>query len=360
MNGLVLSGGGARAAYQVGALKALYESLPEAEQDFQLIFGSSIGAVNGALVAAGLRKGSKEAVQALEEVWRERTFSNSFAGTLSMAFMRSIRMGFLQYLKPGAGPTSTAIFDPSPLSQRIDELLYDFGGASVDQHPAGLSAVGVMATEEGASRKSVLIVNSSTPVSDVNLEGSRFGIHTVNHLSASHLLASAALPFVLPPVKLDTEEKNILLVDGGIANNLPVDPAVRFGAKNVVLIDTSGKKWWHDFHNRPYYTAETWAIDPTPGANCLVPSEFMEIVSPSSFGKILKNSIGSTTREFIRALGPVWPVYQFLNKKMGEECALETISYAVLYKPYIAALIELGYDETKRSYADCGSSSVGR
>ena len=131
MNGLVLSGGGARAAYQVGALKALYESLPENEREFQLIFGSSIGAVNGALVAAGLRKGPNQAIEALEDVWRERTFSNSFAGTLSMAFMRSLRVGFLQYLRPGPGPTSTAIFDPSPLSQRIDELLYEFGGASI-------------------------------------------------------------------------------------------------------------------------------------------------------------------------------------------------------------------------------------
>ncbi len=353
MNGLVLSGGGARAAYQIGALKALFQLLPDEEKDFKLIFGSSIGAVNGALIAAGLRKSPEEAIASIEELWRERTFSNSFAGTFSMAFVRSLRVGFLQYLRPGPGPTSTAIFDPSPLSRRIDELLYDFGGASVDSHPTGLASLGVMATEEGFTRKSVLIVNSTLPDSEVNLDGSRFNIHRVNHLSAAHLLASAALPFVLPPVKLDTDEKNIVLVDGGIANNLPVDPAVRFGAKRVILIDTSGKKWWHDFHGRPYYTAESWAIDPTPGSSCALPNDFMEIVSPNSFGKILKNSIGSSTKDFMRALGPIWPVYRFLNNRMGEECALETISYTVLHKPYIAALIDLGFEETKRSYEAC-------
>ena len=346
MKGLVLSGGGARAAYQIGVLKALYSVKEKGQPQFQLIFGSSIGAVNGVLLAAGLRTDPMSALSVIEQIWLERTFSNSFSGTLSMTFLRSLRVGFLQYLQPGPGPTATAIFDPSPLSRLIDETMFKFGGANVLDHPSGIEAIAVTATEEGLERKSVLLANYKTAPDPELMRGSRFRVHEVNNFAASHVLASAALPYVLPPVELDIDKATVNLVDGGIANNLPVDPCVRFGASEVTLIDTSGKKWWHDYYGRPYYTAEAWAIDSPVGSSCLLPTKFRELTSNKSFGAVLIDSIGNSPRDVIRALGPIWPVYQYLTRTMGRELGLEVVSYAVIYPPYIRALIDLGYTET--------------
>lgn len=346
MKGLVLSGGGVRAAYQVGVLKALIETSSPEERDFQILFGSSIGAVNTVLYAAGLRKSPEDAIEIMESLWRERTLANSFAGNISMAFLRSIKVAFLQCLQPGPAPTSTSIFNPTPLSQTIDETLFSLGGASIDNHPANLKAIGVTATAEGESRRSVLLANYLNEPTDEMAKGMRFEIHKVNHFSSSHILASAALPFVLPPVKIDIEDTSLELIDGGIANNLPVDPAVRFGAEDVILVDTSGKKWWHDFHERPYDTQETWAIESSIGSSCIRPQKFKEILSPVSFGSVLKDCMGSSTKDLIQALGPMLPVYKVLKTSMGEELALEAVSYTTLYKPYIEKLLDLGYKET--------------
>ena len=348
MNGLVLSGGGARAAYQVGALKAIAEHYPQFDDELEVIMGSSLGAINGVLVAAGLRAGYQQATNALLELWNTRTFENTFGGSISLTLMRSLKVGFLQYLYPGPRTTSTAIFDPTPLRQDIDEILFSFGGASVENHPRNLKAVGVMATKDGGGeREGLLIVNSKEHLCAKSQEGISFSIHYVNHLSSSHAFASAALPFVMPPVQLDLEHKTVNLVDGGIADNVPIDPAIRFGADKIFLVDTSGKKWWHDYYDRPYDTAEPWSLDSPAGSFCPTPKCVVEICSKQSFGKILKDSTQSSTREFIRALGPVWPIYQVLYRTMGEEVAFEILSYAVVHKSYLSALIDLGYCETQ-------------
>src|SRR5262245_39567198 len=91
--GLVLSGGGARAAYQVGALKALVKFFEgPTREKITVITGSSIGAINGLCVASCLKTGLGHAVSQLEEMWRIRNFRNTFEGTPSQAFIRAIKM----------------------------------------------------------------------------------------------------------------------------------------------------------------------------------------------------------------------------------------------------------------------------
>ncbi len=356
--GLVLSGGGSRAAYQAGALKALEESFPEGRFPFSVIVGSSIGAVNGVLFSAALRRSYKDAVETVVELWRERTFENTFGGPLTLTLLRSIRVGFLQYLSPGPKPTTLSIFDPAPLRRRMDETLFEFGGAQVQDHHPDLSAIGVMTTREGDERKGLLLVNARREISPKMLKGISFGIHYVNHLSSSHAFASAALPSVLPPVEIRAESGDVRLVDGGISDNIPVDPAVRFGATDITIIDTSGKKWWCDRYNKPHYSRDPWELPVPPGTYCLQPKSFREFIPSCGLGKVLKESLGSSTKDYIRAFGPTWPIYRLLRNQMGEELALETMSYAVIHPPYLEALVELGYGDTKRAlWATEGLSS---
>lgn len=345
---LVLSGGGTRAAYQVGALKALYEYYDN-HLPYEIIIGSSMGAVNGVILSAALRGGSESAINVLEKVWLERTFENTFGGSLSFTLLRSIRIAFMQYLSPGPNSTSASIFDPTPLRQRIDEILFDFGGASVDEHPMNLRTVGVMTTMDGDTRKGLLIANVDQRAKEqLLMQGAQFDVHEVNHLSSSHAFASAALPAVLPPVELTLDEKKVKLVDGGISDNIPVDAAVRYGANHVTLLDTSGKRWWHDHYERPYDTAEPWEPQAEEGAFCLTPLFLKEICNQAAFGPILKDSLGTSTKDNIRALGPTWPIYKLIEKKMGETVALEIMTYAVIHPPYIKALLDLGYNEARQ------------
>ena len=63
-------------------------------------------------------------------------------------------------------------------------------------------------------------------------------------------------------------------------------------------------------------------------------------------GELLKNAVDGSTRKFIAAVGPTWPIFAILKNKLGEEAAYETLSYVALDQDYIRALIERGYNDT--------------
>jgi NTE family protein len=212
--GLVLSGGGSRAAYQVGAIKALAPYLIRDHQALTAVVGSSIGAINGLIIAACIKEGFAKTIEELESLWRERTFRNTFRGSPSMAFLRAIKMAVLQYLSPGPNKTSSAIFDPTPLMQRIDRVLDERGGLTPDTREPSLFAVGVMTTIEGAQRRPLLFLSCHQELDPSALQGASFDIFYTKSLSAKHGFASAALPSVLPPVELDLDGNKVRLVDG--------------------------------------------------------------------------------------------------------------------------------------------------
>ncbi|MBX7143790.1 MAG: patatin-like phospholipase family protein [Oligoflexia bacterium] len=344
--GIVLSGGGARAAYQVGALRALMPFLAKSSDPISVIIGSSIGAINGLVLAACIKEGLPTAVEQLDAMWRERTFRNTFAGSPSGAFFRAVKMAFLQYLAPGPHPTGAAIFDPTPLMQRVDRVIQEFGGLSPDQRDAKVRAVAVMTTMEGKERKPLIFMSSHKKLEQHIMEGASFDICYVDSLHAKHGFASAALPSVLPPVELDTDHGKVRFVDGGISQNVPVDPAVRMGAERVVILDISGRHWWLDRYGEAHDTRPTWEVPAGEKTFCLRPPDTFVVRNMKAFGPILKEAVKESSGKFINAVGPVWPVFTLLKKKLGEEVAYEVMSYVALDADYLGAIIELGYNET--------------
>jgi predicted acylesterase/phospholipase RssA len=165
-------------------------------------------------------------------------------------------------------------------------------------------------------------------------------------MSAKHGLASAALPSVLPPVELDVEGGKVKLVDGGISINIPVDPAVRLGASRVIILDISGRQWWLEHYGEPLDTRPTWEVPSGVETFCLRPPDTFVAKNKKALGPLLKMSVAGSTREFIRALGPTWPIFTVLKKRMGEELAYEVMSYVALHPDYVQALIEQGYNDT--------------
>ena len=344
--GVVLSGGGSRAAYQVGALKALYPYLERDSDQITTIMGSSIGAINGLLLGACLKHGMSEAVHQLELLWRERTFKNTFSGTPSQAFFRAIKMAMWQYMSPGPKPTSDSIFDPTPLMKRVDSVLMEYGGLEPDERAPFLESVGVMTTLEGQERKPLLFLSSHREVDENILRGASFDVYYVEKLTAKHGFASAALPSVLPPVELDTAHGKVRLVDGGISQNVPVDPAVRVGAERVVIVDISGRSWWLDHYGEAHDTRPDWEVPADFETFCLRPPDTFVVKNQKPFGPLLKEAVASSTKKFISAVGPTWPVFKLLKAKMGEDLAYEVMTYVALDPDYLNGLIERGYNET--------------
>lgn len=350
--GVVLSGGGSRAAYQVGALKALIPYLKQESNPINIINGSSIGAINGLLLAACLKNGIETSVDQLENLWRERNFKNTFLGSPSGAFFRAIKMAVLQYMAPGPNPTNDSIFDPTPLMKRVDEVIESHGGLSIEDRAPFLESVAVMTTVEGEQRRPLLFLCSQNEVAPEALTGASFEVCYFKTLTAKHGFASAALPSVLPPVEIDTEHGRVQLVDGGISQNVPIDPTVRLGAERIIAIDISGRDWWLDRYGESHDTRPDWEIPAAADTFCMRPPETFYTRPQKPLGPLLRECVAGSRRKFISAVGPVWPVFSLLKNKLGEEVAYETMTYVALDEDYLAGLIERGYNETQTMLKD--------
>jgi len=344
--GIVLSGGGVRAAYQAGALKALGQVISKDLDRTSIILGSSIGAVNGLVVAAGLKTNFQHSTLMLEELWRERTFSNTFSGTRTRAFLRAIRIAAQQYLAPGPHGSKVALFDPEPLREKLDAALQSNGGLTPEGRAPTLKSVGVMTTLEGDTRKPLLFLSSHQEIPREQMHGATFDICYVHELTAKHGFASAALPSILPPVEIDTERGRVSLVDGGISQNVPADPAARLGAHRIIIIDISGRSWWFDRYGEPHDTRPKWEVPAESDTFCFRPPQTLTIRPASALGPLLKASVGNSHRKFMDACGALWPLFTLVKAKLGEDLAYEVMSYGALDPDYMNALMEQGYHDT--------------
>jgi predicted acylesterase/phospholipase RssA len=305
-----------------------------------------MGAINGIAFSASYIERMDDAVIAVESIWNERTFKNTFSGSIPRSFLKAIQITVLRYNTPGPYATSVSVFDPAPLREKIDSVITQCRRLG----PSKIDTTALIATIEGTSRKPLLLASSHNKIPDSVVKGASFELMQVDKLSAAHGLGSAALPSVLPAVDLDLDERSVRLVDGGICDNHPVDPTVRLGANTVILIDSSGRKWWHDHYDEPHDTKPSWEVPSDERTYCLCPRNFIECTSSDAFGPILKEAVGRSTKEFIRALGHTWPIFKLLKMKMGEDLAYEVMSYIALHPEYTAALIEHGYREGKKNF----------
>jgi predicted acylesterase/phospholipase RssA len=344
--GLVLSGGGSRAAYQAGALRALIPYLGE-KNPFSVIIGSSIGAINGLVLGAAIKEGLPQSVEVLSDLWRERTWGNTFGGSPTASFFRAIKMATMQYFAPGPSATNLAIFDPSPLMKRIDEIIDLYGGLAPHVRDPKLQSVAVMTTVEGFARRPLLFASTHHPLPNEVLEGASFEVCYREQLHAKHGFASAALPSVLPPVEIDTDDGTLRLVDGGISINVPVDPAVRMGAEKVIVIDISGRNWWLDRSGEPHDTRPSWEVESAHSTYCMRPPQTFTIRPQVPLGPLLKQCVCRSSTRFIKSVGPIWPAFTLLKNKVGEDVAYEAMTYVALDEEYILSLMELGFKETK-------------
>jgi NTE family protein len=225
--GLVLSGGGARGAYQVGVLKALAEFLPrDAPVPFRVICGTSAGAITAAVVAAHATQ-FRAGVVNLERVWRNFHVEQVFrADTASM--LRSGAHWALAVLSGGwLVPPPRSLFDNTPLRELLERHV-NFARIRQALEHGHLEAVAISAA---AYRRALSVAFYSAAQERAPwLQSWRRG--ECAELGLDHLMASAAVPFLFPPVYMGGEYYG----DGAMRQSAPLSPAIRLGADRLLVV----------------------------------------------------------------------------------------------------------------------------
>ncbi len=227
--GLILTGGGARAAYQVGVLKAIAESMPRrARCPFPIICGTSAGALNAAALAANAQN-FRKGVQYLVNTWKG-FHANQIYRTDAIGVFNNSMLWLAGMLFSAIGINKldrVSLLDNSPLVEFLQDMVpYENIQKNID---AGLlHALSITASGYG-SGQSVTFYQGVKELQPWRRTG-RVG--TPAQIEIRHLLASAALPFFFPPVSINRE----YFGDGSMRQIAPISPALHLGATKVLII----------------------------------------------------------------------------------------------------------------------------
>jgi NTE family protein len=224
---LILTGGGARAAYQIGVLKAVREMLPLPEQNpFPILCGTSAGAINAATLAV-FADNFDEAVSNLLEGWETMRAHRVYRSDPVAIGRTMLRWLAAMTLVSRSSPAS--LLDNTPLRDTLSRTL-DFARVQENIDNGCLYAVSI--TCSGYSSGQSVSFYQGGP--DVQAWERTQRIGAAMPLRVEHLMASSALPLIFPAVKINRE----YFGDGTMRQIAPISPALHLGADRVMVIGT--------------------------------------------------------------------------------------------------------------------------
>jgi NTE family protein len=224
---LILTGGGARAAYQVGVLQAISELLQHPGRNpFPIICGTSAGAINAASLAC-YADHFAEAVSALHKIW-----SNFHAGQVYRADALGIGLNSLNWLSAFMfgwliKHSPRSLLDNTPLRHLLEQNL-DFSRIDETIERGNLYAVSI--TASGYLSGNSISFFQANKEAEIWKRTHRAGAKV--RLGVDHLLASSAIPFIFPAVKVNRE----FFGDGSMRQLAPVSPAIHLGAERILVV----------------------------------------------------------------------------------------------------------------------------
>jgi NTE family protein len=226
ITGLVLTGGGARAAYQVGALRALSELL-RAPSPFQILAGASAGAINSTCLAI-YGDDFVAGVAHLAETWRsltpDKVYRTDFGSLLS------IGASWIGQLSGGGvlrSNRANALLDTRPLRRLLERVLPT---DRIHGHVRSGVLRGAAVTATSYHTGTAMTFFEGAPEIQPWLRSSRLG--TRESITVPHVLASSAIPMFFPPVEIDGS----WFGDGCVRLSAPVSPAIHLGAQRILAI----------------------------------------------------------------------------------------------------------------------------
>lgn len=217
---LILSGGGARGAYQAGVLKGLAEILPEKKKSpFSIISGVSAGAINGAKLACDLES-FENAVEKLNFLWSQISTEQVFR--TDILSMNKFSFGLL-----GSQKKIDSILDTSPLCELLKKHC-DFTKIKKNLDAKVFESL-ILTANNYTSGTAVSFVQTST--SKLTWKESR-RLAVLSEINADHVMASSAIPMLFPPIKIGSHYYG----DGCVRNSTPCSPSLRMGADRIFVV----------------------------------------------------------------------------------------------------------------------------
>ncbi|PCJ26098.1 MAG: Patatin [SAR86 cluster bacterium] len=311
--GLILSGGGARAAYQVGVLRAIANILPkDACSPFHIISGTSAGALNAASLASHAHR-LRTGVRILEHVWKNISSdqvyvpqSGNLLGSAS-SLVLSMVAG-----KPDSPPLS--LLDNTPLASLLSRVLkLERIQGNIDK--GFLDALSITASAY-SSGESVSFYQGIKGLKDWS------GPHRVGRradIKLQHLLASSAIPVLFPATQIENQYYG----DGAVRQLAPTSTAIHLGARRILAIGVSGNRLKKPSNEESSSGVENEAVgelaipttpstpDSAPEAPSL--SQIIGHILNSAFVDTLENDL-----EFLRHMNEVLPYVPEHIKEQAE------------------------------------------
>ncbi|WP_035051940.1 patatin-like phospholipase family protein [Andreprevotia chitinilytica] len=225
--GLILSGGGARAAYQVGVLLAIARILPRrCPNPFPIICGTSAGAINATALACGAHH-FKKSVFKLVHAWETLTPDRVYRAGLPQLAARAAHW-VISLLVGGMGRHNPRSFlDNAPLRSLLDELV-ELPNIQANVDAGCLDALSITASGY-TSGESVSFFQGKASF-DGWRRAKRIGTPTL--IDLDHLMASSAIPLVFPAVHINRE----FFGDGSVRQIAPISPAIHLGARKLLVV----------------------------------------------------------------------------------------------------------------------------
>ena len=223
--GLILTGGGARAAYQVGVLKALAEIHASPDWPFPIIVGTSAGAVSASILAGNVTRWH-QSVGEIEKVWANFHVAQVFRSD-AIAMLRAGARWMGSLFTGGMIGPPKSLLDNSPLRELLAKVA-DFDAIRANVARGDLRALALCATSYFTAR-SVSFFEAETTISEWS-RAQRHGERVP--LSLDYLMASLGIPFLFPPMCLHGE----YFGDGAMRQTAPLSPAIHLGADRVLVL----------------------------------------------------------------------------------------------------------------------------
>ncbi|MCS5635114.1 MAG: patatin-like phospholipase family protein [Myxococcota bacterium] len=236
---VILSGGGARGAYEAGVLRFILDELPErhgVEPRFDIVCGTSVGAIHAAFIAATADRTTGRGPR-LVKIWEDlqvgEIFRFSSRDLISLPRMLFGVRKVARQLREGRRPDRLfGLLDTGPLEQLVLQSI-PWEGIRKNLDAGLVSSVCIAATQLATGRAVVFTEEKerthfpTTPEDHIRMQPAR--------LAPVHALASAAIPLLFPSVRVGSR----YYADGGLRLNTPLAPALRLGADRVLVLGLS-------------------------------------------------------------------------------------------------------------------------